>query len=56
MTPDLRILRGVFTEEKTDIQQRDIKWMVDRHLGGKTPYLESVVIEAASNAGRRRPV
>jgi len=46
-TPDLEILIGLYTPQKSDLQQRYINWIVDKFLPEIGIYSESFVINNA---------
>jgi len=49
-TPDLEVLLGLYSKEKTPIQQRYLDWMIKRNLPGVTTCKEVFVINNAFRA------
>lgn len=46
-TPDLETLIGLHTPDKSELQQKYIKWIIDRYLPEEDVYRESFVINNA---------
>jgi len=46
-TPDLMALIGLYSQDKSDLQQRYIKWFIDIFFPEASAYRESFVINAA---------
>ena len=53
-TPDLEAVIGLYASDKSDLQQRYIKWMIDRYMPQTGSYHECFVINNAFlNLGHR---